>query len=123
MIVTDPSAHIIDGKHIAQQIRLEITREVDEMKSSVGKVPGLAVILVGSRTDSETYVRSKIKACEEVGFKSFDVLLPENVSEEEVLSAVRKFNDDPDVHGILVQLPLPQVFPCFYTSVPRLFVV
>lgn len=79
------------------------------MRTSVGKVPGLAVVLVGSRKDSETYVRSKQKACEQVGFNSFGALLPETATEEEVLDAVRKFNCDPNVHGVLVQLPLPRV--------------
>ncbi|KAH7426930.1 hypothetical protein KP509_10G022400 [Ceratopteris richardii] len=73
-----------------------------------GKVPGLAVVLVGSRKDSETYVRSKKKACKEVGIISLEENLPVDSSEEEVLNIVRKFNDDPSVHGILVQLPLPK---------------
>jgi 5,10-methylene-tetrahydrofolate dehydrogenase/methenyl tetrahydrofolate cyclohydrolase len=79
------------------------------MKESVGKVPGLAVILVGTRKDSETYVRSKKKACEEVGIDSYGVNLPEDTTQDEVLNFVKKFNDDPAVHGILVQLPLPKV--------------
>jgi 5,10-methylene-tetrahydrofolate dehydrogenase/methenyl tetrahydrofolate cyclohydrolase len=82
---------------------------VANLKESFGKVPGLAVVLVGTRKDSETYVRSKKKACEEVGFASFGVTLPEDSTQEDVLNHVKKFNDDPEVHGILVQLPLPKV--------------
>lgn len=109
MTVPHPVAHIIDGKAIAQEIKHEIAEEVERMKSAVGRVPGLAVVLVGSRKDSETYVRSKQKACEQVGFNSFGVSLPESATEEEVLDAVRMFNCDPNVHGVLVQLPLPRV--------------
>lgn len=79
------------------------------MKDTIGKVPGLAVILVGQRKDSQSYVRNKIKACQEVGITSLMAELPEDCEEDEVLSAVSSFNDNPSVHGILVQLPLPQV--------------
>ncbi|KAG0622908.1 hypothetical protein M758_3G133100 [Ceratodon purpureus] len=106
--ISHPAARIIDGKAIAQEIKDEIAEEVEKMRIAVGKVPGLAVVLVGSRKDSETYVRSKQKACEEVGFNSFGASLPETATEEEVLAAVRKFNCDPNVHGVLVQLPLPR---------------
>jgi 5,10-methylene-tetrahydrofolate dehydrogenase/methenyl tetrahydrofolate cyclohydrolase len=102
-------AEVIDGKAIAKDVRAGIAEEVAQMKQKVGKVPGLAVVLVGNRTDSATYVRSKKKACEEVGIASFEVKLPEDATEEEVLESVRKFNSDPEVHGILVQLPLPKV--------------
>eukprot|EP00252_Welwitschia_mirabilis_P013872 TRINITY_DN3066_c0_g1_i1.p1 TRINITY_DN3066_c0_g1~~TRINITY_DN3066_c0_g1_i1.p1 ORF type:complete len:366 (-),score=47.04 TRINITY_DN3066_c0_g1_i1:161-1258(-) len=101
-------ASMIDGKAIAEGIRMEIADEVHRMKNAVGKVPGLAVVLVGTRKDSETYVRSKKKACEEAGIMSFGIDLPENASEDEILKAVTEFNNDPSVHGILVQLPLPQ---------------
>jgi hypothetical protein len=107
--VTNPAANIIDGKAIAQEILWEISKEVEQMKKSVGKVPGLAVVLVGSRTDSETYVRSKKRACEEVGFQSFSITLPEESPEAEVVRHVKRYDDDPLVHGVLVQLPLPQV--------------
>lgn len=105
---TDRRGAVIDGKSIAGQIRKEIAAEVANLKESFGKVPGLAVVLVGTRKDSETYVRSKKKACEEVGFASFGVTLPEDSTQEDVLKHVKKFNDDPEVHGILVQLPLPK---------------
>lgn len=108
-VATGQKAAIIDGKAIADQIRKEITAEVSKMKESVGNVPGLAVILVGARKDSSTYVRNKKRACAEVGILSFDVTLPEDVSQEEVVARVKEFNDNPAVHGILVQLPLPKV--------------
>jgi len=101
------AAGIIDGKQIAADIRVELKAEVEQIKAATGKVPGLAVVLVGSRKDSETYVRSKKKACEEVGIASFGADLPEDISEEELLKVVADYNADPAVHGILVQLPLP----------------
>lgn len=79
------------------------------MKESIGKVPSLAVILVGQRRDSLTYVRNKILACEEVGFRFSLDHLPENCTEEEICDKLSSFNEDPSIHGILVQLPLPQV--------------
>ena len=109
MSVPYPAAKIIDGKAIAEEIKQEIAEEVEKMRASIGRVPGLAVVLVGSRKDSETYVRSKQKACEQVGINSFGASLPETATEEEVLAAVNKFNCDPNVHGVLVQLPLPRV--------------
>lgn len=106
---TEQQAAVIDGKSIAQQIREEIAQEVTGMRDIAGRVPGLAVVLVGNRKDSLTYVRSKKKACEEVRIQNFGVDLPEDVTEEEVLSHIQKYNEDPDIHGILVQLPLPRV--------------
>ncbi|XVE84279.1 hypothetical protein DITRI_Ditri17bG0000200 [Diplodiscus trichospermus] len=103
-------ATIIDGKSIAEEIRLRIASEVQRMKEYMGKVPGLAVILVGQRKDSQTYVRNKIKACEEVGIKSVMAELPNCCAEEDIIAALLKFNEDPSVHGILVQLPLPEHF-------------
>ncbi|XP_073269423.1 bifunctional protein FolD 4, chloroplastic-like isoform X1 [Primulina huaijiensis] len=101
------SAKIIDGKSVAKEIRDEIAIEISRMKESIGVVPGLAVILVGDRKDSATYVRNKKKSCESVGIKSYEVHLAEDSSEQEVLKYISGFNDDPSVHGILVQLPLP----------------
>ncbi|XP_068668575.1 bifunctional protein FolD 1, mitochondrial-like isoform X2 [Aristolochia californica] len=101
-------AAVIDGKSMADEIRLEIADEVRRMKDTLGKVPGLAVVLVGERRDSQIYVRNKIKACEEVGITSLMAALPEDCSEAEVVDTVSGFNDNPSVHGILVQLPLPQ---------------
>lgn len=100
---------MIDGKLIAEEIRSRIGSEVKRMKESVGKVPGLSVVVVGQRRDSETYVRNKIKACEEVGIMPTITQLPDDCTEEQVVNALLRFNVDPSIHGILVQLPLPQV--------------
>ncbi|KAK9056191.1 hypothetical protein SSX86_027280 [Deinandra increscens subsp. villosa] len=100
-------AKVIDGKRVAQDIREEIGVEISRMKEEIGIVPGLAVILVGDRKDSATYVRNKKKACDTVGINSYEARLAEDSTEEEVLNHISKFNDDPSVHGILVQLPLP----------------
>ena len=108
-MATEASAKVIDGKSVAKQIRDEITAEVSRMKDAIGVIPGLAVILVGDRKDSATYVRNKKKASESVGINSFEVRLPEDSTEQEVLKFISDFNDDPSVHGILVQLPLPSV--------------
>ncbi|EFJ25258.1 hypothetical protein SELMODRAFT_99718, partial [Selaginella moellendorffii] len=101
-------AQIIDGKAIAKAIHQEIAEEVAQLKEQHGKVPGLAVVIVGERKDSQTYVRMKRKACAEVGINSINVDLPENISQEELLDQVLELNENPDVHGILVQLPLPK---------------
>lgn len=97
----------IDGKAIAAQIRTEIKSHVSTLSSSTTTPPGLAVILVGSRRDSQTYVRMKKKACEEVGIASFGFDYPETVTEDELLNKIDELNNDNSVHGILVQLPLP----------------
>ncbi|XP_026427547.1 bifunctional protein FolD 1, mitochondrial-like [Papaver somniferum] len=104
----EQTAAVIDGKMMADEIRSEIANEVSRMKNEIGKVPGLAVVLVGERKDSQIYVRKKIEACEEVGIMSLMTELPEDCTEIEVLDAVSSYNVDPAVHGILVQLPLPQ---------------
>ncbi|TKY65485.1 Bifunctional protein FolD 4 [Spatholobus suberectus] len=106
-MATESSAKVIDGKSVAKQIRDEITAEVSRMREATGVIPGLAVILVGDRKDSATYVRNKKKACESVGINSLEANLPEDSTEEEVLNYISGYNDDPSVHGILVQLPLP----------------
>lgn len=100
---------VIDGRVIAEEITSGITSEVRRMKNSIGKVPGLAVIMVGQRRDSQTYVRNKIAACEEAGIKSEISTLPDNCTEDQVLNPLSRFHEDPSIHGILVQLPLPQV--------------
>ncbi|WJX85065.1 Bifunctional protein FolD 2 [Trifolium repens] len=99
---------IIDGKAVAQTIRSEIAEEVRLLSQKYGKVPGLAVVIVGNRKDSESYVKTKRKACADLGINSFDIDLPEEVSEAEVIKHVHQLNANPDVHGILVQLPLPK---------------
>ncbi|XP_010498863.1 PREDICTED: bifunctional protein FolD 2 [Camelina sativa] len=105
---SDQTAKIIDGKEIAHTIRSEIAEEVRGLSEKHGKVPGLAVVIVGDRKDSQTYVNTKRKACAEVGIKSFDVGLPEEVSEADLITKVHELNSNPDIHGILVQLPLPK---------------
>ena len=101
-------AKLIDGKQIAADIHGEIQAEVEELKAQTGKVPGLATVLVGTRRDSQTYVKMKKKACKEVGIASFGRDLPENISQGELLGIVRDLNANPGIHGILVQLPLPE---------------
>ena len=101
-------AAVIDGKAIAADIRAEIKEEVAKLKAAHGRVPGLAVVIVGSRPDSATYVRMKRKACDEAWIRSFHEEVPETATEAEVLKIVQSFNADPDCHGILVQLPLPK---------------
>lgn len=101
------SAQIIDGKAIAATIRGEIKAEVEALKAQYGRVPGLATVLVGERKDSQTYVRMKKRACGEVGISSFGDSFPADISQEELLKVVQDLNANPDIHGILVQLPLP----------------
>ncbi|CAL9003101.1 unnamed protein product [Prunus brigantina] len=104
----EQTATIIDGKFIADEIRTRIGSEVRRMKEGIGMVPGLAVIVVGHRRDSQTYVRNKMMACAEVGIKSMVAQLPEDCTKDQLLGALSSFDADPSVHGILVQLPLPQ---------------
>jgi len=102
------SAKIIDGRAVAARIQEEIARDVERMKADHDIVPGLATVLVGENPASHSYVRMKRKACEKVGIASFPNELPADASQEEVEQLVQKLNDDPEVHGILVQLPLPK---------------
>ena len=97
----------IDGKAIAAALRAEIAAEVIELKKQ-GITPGLAVILVGDDPASQTYVRNKQKACEEVGFHGEQINLPATTTQEELLAVVQELNDRTDIHGILCQLPLPK---------------
>lgn len=99
---------LIDGKKTSQDIKNEIAFRVAEIKAKEGKIPHLAAVLVGSDGASQTYVGAKVKACEEVGFKSTLVRLDADVSEEELLKAVEDINNDPDIDGLIVQLPLPR---------------
>ncbi len=101
------TARIIDGKTIAENIRKEVAKGVEELLAAGGTRPGLATVLVGENPASQTYVRMKQKACAEVGIESFGHTLPDDASQEEVETLVKHLNDDPTVHGILVQLPLP----------------
>ena len=99
---------LIDGKAIADQIKEEIAQEVKEIKANGGKIPHLAVIIVGHDGGSETYVAHKVKSCEQVGFKSTKICFEEDVTEEQLLDQIYQLNNDPDVDGFIVQLPLPK---------------
>ena len=98
---------ILDGKKTSNDIKEEIAVEVKSIVSSGGKRPHLSAILVGNDGASETYVNAKVKACEKVGFESTLIRLSDNVSEEELLSEVDKINNNQDIDGLIVQLPLP----------------
>lgn len=101
------SAQIIDGVKLAEKIRNQVREEVANWVNSGHQAPGLATVLVGENPASQVYVRSKQKACGEVGIQSFGYNLPLNATQEEVEELVRQLNADPKVNGILVQLPLP----------------
>ena len=101
------SAVIIDGNKTAQDVRSEAALGVADLQAKHGIVPGLAVILVGDDPASAVYVRNKGRACEEVGIRSETIRLPGQITQEDLLGKVRGLNNDPRVHGILVQLPLP----------------
>lgn len=99
---------LIDGKAVSEQIKKEIAEEVKQIVAAGGKRPHLAAILVGHDGGSETYVAAKVKACEVCGFKSTLIRFEDNVSEKELLDKVQELNNDPDVDGFIVQLPLPK---------------
>ncbi len=99
---------LIDGKAVAAQIKQEIAAEVEQIVANGGKRPHLAAILVGHDGGSETYVANKVKACEACGFKSSLIRFEADVTEERLLEEVRRLNDDDDVDGFIVQLPLPK---------------
>jgi len=102
------SAKIISGTDIAAQIRAELKKQVTEMKEKHGVVPGLVTILVGKNPASVSYVTGKHKAADEIGFFSSQDDKPESISEADLLKLIDKYNKDPKIHGILVQLPLPK---------------
>ncbi len=99
---------LIDGKAIAAKIKGEIAEEVNQIKAAGGKTPHLAAVLVGHDGGSETYVANKVKACKAVGFSSTLIRFEEDVAEQELLNQVNKLNNDPDIDGFIVQLPLPK---------------
>ena len=107
-------AKLIDGLQLSSEIRAELAAEVEELRRD-GIVPGLAVVLVGNDPASEVYVRSKTRACEQLGMKGRTLHFPEDVSKDELFGAIDGLNADPRVHGILVQLPIPAHLP--YKSV------
>lgn len=100
------NAAVIDGKLIARDLRVEIAREVGALKAT-GVKPGLAVILVGDDPASHVYVSNKVKACEEVGIESYEHRMPADATQADIRHVIRNLNVNPDVHGILLQLPLP----------------
>ena len=99
---------LIDGKATSAEIKKEIAEEVKQIKAVGGKTPHLAAILVGHDGGSETYVSNKVKSCKEVGFESTLIRFENDVTEEELLEAVEKLNNDPTIDGFIVQLPLPK---------------
>lgn len=99
---------LLDGKKLSEEILNEITEEVNLIKAKGGKIPHLAAIIVGSDGASETYVNNKVKSCERVGFISTHVKLPETATEKELLDHVIAINNNPDIDGLIVQLPLPK---------------
>ncbi|HLS19329.1 MAG TPA: bifunctional methylenetetrahydrofolate dehydrogenase/methenyltetrahydrofolate cyclohydrolase FolD [Paracoccaceae bacterium] len=101
------TAKIIDGKAIAADLRAEVARQVAKLKADHGITPGLAVVLVGEDPASEVYVRNKNRSTVEAGMKSVEHKLDASTSEEDLLALIAKLNADPEIHGILVQLPLP----------------
>ena len=100
-------AEIIDGKLVSTVVRSKIAEEILDFKNNTGIVPGLAVVIVGDNPASMVYVRNKKKACEQVGINSYEIALPADISEADLLERVIQLNNDESVHGILVQLPLP----------------
>jgi methylenetetrahydrofolate dehydrogenase (NADP+)/methenyltetrahydrofolate cyclohydrolase len=100
--------NLIDGKKISSDKRAEIKEKVAKIKQETGKTPGLATILIGGDSASQVYIKSKIKACEDTGIKSFHHTLDENSSQEEIIVLIKKLNKNSEIDGILLQLPLPQ---------------
>lgn len=99
---------IIDGKLVAQKIREQLKEKTELLKREKGITPTLAVLLVGNNPASKVYVNGKAKACEEIGYNSIVKEMPEDTNEDSVLNIVNEWNENPNIHGILVQLPLPK---------------
>jgi methylenetetrahydrofolate dehydrogenase (NADP+)/methenyltetrahydrofolate cyclohydrolase len=102
------AAQTIDGKSFAATLRQQVAEGVAQVKSATGLTPGLAVVLVGDDAASHVYVNAKKKACAEAGMASFETLFPSTVTQAELLAEITRLNAEPEVHGILVQLPLPK---------------
>ncbi|MDK4696382.1 bifunctional methylenetetrahydrofolate dehydrogenase/methenyltetrahydrofolate cyclohydrolase FolD [Kingella negevensis] len=102
------TAQILDGKKVSEECLQRIAEQVSQRQTQGKRVPGLAVVLVGDNPASAVYVRNKQRACDKVGFKSFSHILPEHTSETELLALIDTLNTQPEVDGILVQLPLPK---------------
>ena len=101
-------AQILDGLQLSAEIKKEIKQDVDKIISTGKRVPHLAAILVGNNGASKAYVNSKVKDCAEVGFKSSLIKFPSTASESELLEKIKELNEDPEVDGFIVQLPLPK---------------
>ena len=101
-------AKIIDGKQVSANVKEQVRQETEALFQKYGKKPGLAVVIVGNDPASRVYVNNKKKACETVGFQSFEYALPEDTTQEELLEQVETLNADRNVNGILVQLPVPK---------------
>ena len=99
---------IIDGKKVAAEVRARVAVQVMKLKDKTGKVPGLAVVLVGDDPASAVYVRNKRKACEQAGINSYEHALPADTRQDKLLDLVEQLNREDAVNGILVQLPLPK---------------
>ncbi|HFZ7290050.1 TPA: bifunctional methylenetetrahydrofolate dehydrogenase/methenyltetrahydrofolate cyclohydrolase [Streptococcus agalactiae] len=99
---------LIDGKALSQKMQAELGRKVERLKEQHGIIPGLAVILVGDNPASQVYIRNKERSALEAGFKSETLRLSESISQEELIDIIHQYNEDKSIHGILVQLPLPQ---------------
>lgn len=100
-------ATIIDGKTVAREVQKQVKEEIDGLTRRWGMVPGLGVVLVGDDPASHIYVKNKEKACRDAGIKSFEHVLPATISEKDLLAVINQLNKDKNVHGILIQLPLP----------------
>lgn len=98
----------LDGKLVSQAVKDELKQKTTQLRQAGGKIPHLAAILIGNNGASETYVASKVKSCDEIGFRSTLIRLEEQITEAELLDQIRQLNEDTDVDGILVQLPLPK---------------
>ena len=111
------TARLLEGKYFAAKIREEAGKRAARLKEKYGVTPGLAVIIVGENPASQVYVRNKHKACTELGFYSESVEMPETTTREELLAEINRLNNDPKIHGILVQLPLPKTLQPYESEV------
>jgi methylenetetrahydrofolate dehydrogenase (NADP+) / methenyltetrahydrofolate cyclohydrolase len=104
---------VIDGRQVSLDLKNELKASVEEYRASTGKVPGLALIVVGNDPGSQVYVRNKAKTCKEIGMFSIVMAMPGETTREKLLAAIAELNDDPCIHGILVQQPLPEHIDAF----------